>query len=83
MAGRKMNLFLMVWMPVLFTQTVAENLERNMNFFTKKVKAGMGIMFMHYGVHPTKEVGEKNTTSNGLEDFTMMNFQSIQAGLRR
>ena len=23
------------------------------------VKAGMGIMFMHYGVHPTKEVGEK------------------------
>ncbi|WDE99317.1 ThuA domain-containing protein [Lentisphaera profundi] len=28
-------------------------------FLDKKVKAGMGIMFMHYGVHPTKEVGEK------------------------
>lgn len=25
----------------------------------KRVKAGMGIMFMHYGVHPSKEVGEK------------------------
>lgn len=24
-----------------------------------KVKQGMGIMFIHYGVHPTKEVGEK------------------------
>jgi len=24
----------------------------------QKVKAGMGIMFMHYGVHPTKDVGE-------------------------
>ena len=28
-------------------------------FLHQKVKAGMGIMFMHYGVHPTKEVGEK------------------------
>jgi len=27
-------------------------------FLDRKVKAGMGIMFMHYGVHPTKEVGE-------------------------
>ena len=26
--------------------------------FDKKVQEGMGIMFMHYGVHPTKEVGE-------------------------
>ena len=25
----------------------------------KKVKEGMGIMFMHYGVHPSKSVGEK------------------------
>ncbi len=25
----------------------------------EKVKAGMGIMFMHYGVHPKKKVGEK------------------------
>ena len=25
----------------------------------ENVKKGMGIMFMHYGVHPTKEVGEK------------------------
>ncbi|MDG0964023.1 MAG: hypothetical protein P8O23_03100 [Opitutales bacterium] len=28
-------------------------------FLDKKVKAGMGIMFMHYGVHPTKEVAEQ------------------------
>jgi hypothetical protein len=28
-------------------------------FLDRKVKAGMGIMFMHYGVHPTKEVAEK------------------------
>lgn len=29
-------------------------------FLDQKVKQdGMGIMFMHYGVHPTKEVGEK------------------------
>ena len=28
-------------------------------FLQQKVKGGMGIMFMHYGVHPTKEVGEK------------------------
>ena len=28
-------------------------------FLDKKVKEGMGIMFMHYGVHPSKPVGEK------------------------
>ncbi|MBT3540245.1 MAG: SGNH/GDSL hydrolase family protein [Opitutae bacterium] len=28
-------------------------------FLQQKVNGGMGIMFMHYGVHPTKEVGEK------------------------
>lgn len=28
-------------------------------FLDRKVKASMGIMFMHYGVHPTKEVAEK------------------------
>ena len=28
-------------------------------FLDRKVKAGMGIRFMHYGVHPTKEVAEK------------------------
>ncbi len=28
-------------------------------FLDKKVKEGMGIMFMHYGVHPKKAVGEK------------------------
>lgn len=28
-------------------------------FLDKKVKEGMGIMFMHYGVHPKKDVGEK------------------------
>ncbi len=27
-----------------------------------KVKAGMSIMFMHYGVHPKKEIGEKYFT---------------------
>jgi len=28
-------------------------------FLDQKIKKGMGIMFMHYGVHPTKEVAEK------------------------
>ena len=28
-------------------------------FLDGKVKAGMGIMFMHYGVHPKKDIGEK------------------------
>ena len=27
-------------------------------FLDRKVQNGMGVMFMHYGVHPTKEVGE-------------------------
>ncbi|MGB0993534.1 MAG: PVC-type heme-binding CxxCH protein [Akkermansiaceae bacterium] len=31
-------------------------------FLDKKVKAGMGIMFMHYGVHPSKSVGQKYFT---------------------
>ena len=34
-------------------------LEEKHEILDKKVKAGMGIMFMHYGVHPTKEAGEK------------------------
>ena len=28
-------------------------------FLDTKVKAGMGIMFIHYGTHPSKEVGQK------------------------
>ncbi|MCM8537538.1 MAG: c-type cytochrome [Lentisphaeraceae bacterium] len=28
-------------------------------FLDKKINEGMSIMFMHYGVHPTKEIGEK------------------------
>ena len=28
-------------------------------FLDQKVKAGMSIMFMHYGVHPSKEIGKK------------------------
>lgn len=31
-------------------------------FLDQKVKAGMGIMFMHYGVHPSKSVGQKYFT---------------------
>ena len=31
-------------------------------FLDKKVKEGMGIMFMHYGVHPPKQVGKKYFT---------------------
>ena len=34
-------------------------LGKKVEFLDKKVKAGMGIMFMHYGVHPSKDVGEK------------------------
>ena len=31
-------------------------------FLDKKVKEGMGIMFMHYGVHPPKQIGKKYFT---------------------
>lgn len=31
-------------------------------FLDQKVKAGMSIMFMHYGVHPSKEIGKKYFT---------------------
>jgi putative membrane-bound dehydrogenase-like protein len=31
-------------------------------FLDKKVKEGMGIMFMHYGVHPPAEIGKKYFT---------------------
>ncbi|MCP5536467.1 MAG: ThuA domain-containing protein [Akkermansiaceae bacterium] len=34
-------------------------LGNKVGFLDQKVKAGMGIMFMHYGVHPSKEIGEK------------------------
>jgi hypothetical protein len=34
-------------------------LGKKVEFLDQKVKAGMGIMFMHYGVHPSKDVGEK------------------------
>jgi putative membrane-bound dehydrogenase-like protein len=45
-------------------------------FLDKKVKAGMGLMFMHYGVHPTKEVGEKyykNWTGGYYDDAFSVN----------
>ncbi len=29
------------------------------DFLDKKIRSGMGIMFMHYGVHPSKEVAQK------------------------
>ncbi|MGJ8656084.1 MAG: PVC-type heme-binding CxxCH protein [Akkermansiaceae bacterium] len=32
-------------------------------FLDQKVKEGMGIMFMHYGVHPPKAVGKKYFTN--------------------
>ena len=45
-------------------------------FLNKKVKKdGMGIMFMHYGVHPSKEVGEKYFT-NWIGAY-MANSQSV------
>ncbi len=31
-------------------------------FLDKKVKEGMGIMFMHYGVHPPKQIGKQYFT---------------------
>ncbi len=34
-------------------------LGNKVEFLDQRVKSGMGIMFMHYGVHPSKEVGEK------------------------
>ena len=34
-------------------------IRQNLEFLDEKVKEGMGIMFMHYGVHPPKEIGQK------------------------
>ena len=56
-AGRKMNRSLTVSIPASSTRTAGEFGEKYA-FLDNKVQNGMGIMFMHYGVHPTKEVGE-------------------------
>lgn len=37
----------------------AGNFGEKYAFLDEKYKNGMALMFMHYGVHPTKEVGEK------------------------
>ena len=45
-------------------------------FLDKKFQGGMGIMFMHYGVHPTKEVGEtyyKKWIGGYFDDATSVN----------
>lgn len=34
-------------------------IKNHLDFLDKKVKSGMGIMFMHYGVHPSKSIGQK------------------------
>ncbi len=33
--------------------------EKNYAFLNQKVKQGMGIMFIHYGVHPAEAIGEQ------------------------
>lgn len=33
--------------------------QEKLDFLNKKVKEGMGIMFLHYGVHPSKKVGNE------------------------
>ena len=33
-------------------------IRNKLTFLDEKVKAGMGIMFMHYGVHPPKQIGQ-------------------------
>ena len=39
----------------------------------------VGVIFMHYAVHPSVEQGE-NTFFRGLEGFSKMVFQSIPFG---
>jgi len=33
-------------------------IQKHLQFLDQKVKDGMGIMFMHYGVHPSKKIGQ-------------------------
>ena len=47
--------------------------------FDRKVKGGMSIMFMHYGVHQQRNCGK--ILSYGLGVFMMMIFPSIHHGL--
>ena len=33
--------------------------EDKLKVLDQRIKAGMGIMFIHYGVHPSKNIGQK------------------------
>ena len=49
------------------------------SFLDQKIKNGMGIMFMHYGVHPTRKL-PRNIIKIGSVDISMMNSRSIHPG---
>jgi putative membrane-bound dehydrogenase-like protein len=44
---------------ILYADAGGAFTEEQYAFLDGKVKQGMAIMFLHYGVHPTKEIGEK------------------------
>lgn len=43
---------------VIYADAAGKYSKEQYDFLDSKVKAGTGIMFIHYGVHPTKENGE-------------------------
>ncbi len=47
---------------VVFADAGGKYKEEQLQVLDKRIKAGMGIMFIHYGVHPSKEVGQKYFT---------------------
>jgi len=44
---------------VVYADAGGKYKDEQLKLLDKKIKAGMGIMFLHYGVHPSKEVGQK------------------------
>ena len=44
---------------VIYADAGGKYQEEQYALLDEKIKAGMGIMFIHYGVHPSKENGEK------------------------
>ncbi|WDE96408.1 ThuA domain-containing protein [Lentisphaera profundi] len=43
---------------VIYADAGGRLTQEKLDLLDKKVKAGMGIMFIHYGVHPSKKIGQ-------------------------
>lgn len=53
------SIFDKVDLTVVYADAAGRMNQNILELLDTRVKKGMGIMFMHYGVHPTVEVGEK------------------------